>query len=693
MKRYLIVVNSNQVNRYGMVFPVGELESLLSQSWGLGMPSYLSHDHHQPIGWIRGLSLHLEPSLARLTGLYYAPESDEECEQISRDVRRFLSKEIADVVYPHLPELQCRLRSYLTGEEMPFVPDCAALLDEGLARRVFPGIFSQQDKDGLVSLTELVPRAPGVFERNGLLLFAHPYFRRSLSRFNALNGPFFEVLQSITSRPDLDIRVALDEDMVGLSSTFRLHIELEYWWGPKFSDDLAAIPAGATRHEASEEQRLFHGVSRTEFWWYLQDGIHTFECEELRDIPSLGVAHDSFGCRFVHSMLDASGAAPVHLDGAIRMYNEEAMIARLETDISRAGRHSQYTKLWRVDGPLEVPVWKELTTHFYRNNHLVGEYLGGEDDSEHIRPHFISSTTYTTPLTEYVPSDIKAGQGIRISVSYHPRTEEPITGRIVRSFDFLTDDSTKYHYIESDTVEVVKALHRMSEQIDLPGDIVRIAFDDMVLNLPLILHLGPDAVLLAKKTQRAIAQLCKAWINRGDDRLISYNIGVQYSDRDVYFSVAGHVSDLAVWHQRKESSIPDDAVQLGEWCETACETLSDTFPKANDVPPLRNMLQESGTLIFERRFLKPDQYHARFDDDRHAIIADLSIPKDDQDVYNIVASGQLGVACAFLVRDTQCSRCGGSYHMCDCSKYLDPGVVQIMSDVSLLGPFWTNRKA
>ena len=236
-------------------------------------------------------------------------------------------------------------------------------------------------------------------------------------------------------------------------------------------------------------------------------------------------------------------------------------------------------------------------------------------------------------------------------------------------------------------------LHRMNEQIDLPDDIVRIAFEDKVLNLPLILHLGPDSVLLAVKTQTAIAQLCKAWINHGDDRIVSYNIGIQYSDRDVYFSVAGHVLDLNVWHQCQESTFPTDAAQLGEWCEAASEVLSDTFSKSNDVPPIRDMLQESGILIFKRRFLKPEDYRMRFDHDAHAIVADLAIPKDNQNLYDVIASGQLGVACAFLVRDSKCSHCKNSYHLCDCSKYLDPDVIQIMTDVPLLGPFWTNRKA
>jgi len=184
MKRILAVFNSSEINRYGMMFSVGALESGLSLSWDLGTPSFLSHDCHRPIAWSRGLSLHLEPGLVRLTGLWYLPESDKESEEISGTVRHYLSKHLADTVDPHRPELERRLNSYLSGKEMPCMPDCAALLDEGLARKVFPEIFAQQDKYGLVPLSLLISKAPGVFEENGLLLFAHPYFRRSLSRLN-----------------------------------------------------------------------------------------------------------------------------------------------------------------------------------------------------------------------------------------------------------------------------------------------------------------------------------------------------------------------------------------------------------------------------------------------------------------------------------------------------------------------------
>mgnify|MGYP005831289865 CR=1 FL=1 len=70
---------------------------------------------------------------------------------------------------------------------------------------------------------------------------------------------------------------------------------------------------------------------------------------------------------------------PYHLDGAIRAYTMEKMVQRLDVDIKHSGRDTQYTKIWRIDGDIEIALWKELITHYYRDNMQIGEYFGGVD--------------------------------------------------------------------------------------------------------------------------------------------------------------------------------------------------------------------------------------------------------------------------------------------------------------------------
>src|SRR6185436_21089306 len=84
--------------------------------------------------------------------------------------------------------LREKLTPHLSGnEKLVCAKESVALFDEGIVDRVFPEIFHDADKDGLVPLKELEPLGPGVFRRGDLAIFAHRFFRRSLSTMNTLN--------------------------------------------------------------------------------------------------------------------------------------------------------------------------------------------------------------------------------------------------------------------------------------------------------------------------------------------------------------------------------------------------------------------------------------------------------------------------------------------------------------------------
>lgn len=327
----------NRLNLYHQKFTVGGLENGLRQAFLVGMPSLVAHDSHRPIAWSYCLGLYFEPGHTRLTGYINLPETNSELETITRVYLRFLVDRVKKATDPNIETLKANLTTLLNGTETALDPRCTALVGEKLAVKRFPDIFGLRDeKHGLVPITALSPIAPGIYERDGLLLFAHQYFRRSLSRLNTLNEPFLAALQELSKEKGETVRVRLDEDMVGLASTLHEHLELQYWWGPKFSPDLKNIPDGITRHEATERDRAINGISRTEFGWHSINDLRTFECEELCDIPSRGVSSDHFGCRYIHSHLDSERKVPVHIDGAIRMYSSEKMLQRLESDLKKA---------------------------------------------------------------------------------------------------------------------------------------------------------------------------------------------------------------------------------------------------------------------------------------------------------------------------------------------------------------------
>ena len=233
-------------------------------------------------------------------------------------------------------------------------------------KQVQPGVFHDHDRD--------------------LLLFAHRFFRRSLSHRNKLNAYFLQSFHA-TAREngDLCVRLRLDPDLVGHPGSTRNLIELEHWRGPLYGDNIAAIPNGVAEHKADERTKLYEGVDRTQVWWKAPElrriddqavDYRTFEIEELIENPSGGLGDNQFGCRYAHAEFSADEAAITHFDGAVRAYAWELYLERIESSIDRAGKHADYTKIFRFDGALAIPHWKRLLSDFFRGNTLIPEYLG-----------------------------------------------------------------------------------------------------------------------------------------------------------------------------------------------------------------------------------------------------------------------------------------------------------------------------
>lgn len=667
-----------------MVFPAAVLLSAMRQCWDTGLPSFLSHDHHRLQGWTQPLALYLQPGVGLLAGEVLIPETEEERTQISEAYFRLLSKRIHDHAGPHESTLKQGLQNVLRGNEKMEFCECAALRGEGLAERKFPALFSQRDKDGLIPIKSLVPLGPGLFDAgDDLVLFAHPFFRRSLSRLNTLNEPFLLRFQKLAAEQaaTLIARIALDPDLVGLKSTVMSTIELEYWWGPKFSNDLDRISYGVTRHEADPRTKYFHGISRTEFGWYEQKENPTFECEEVRDIETLGAGKGRFGCRFVHSIVNPERKTPFHLDGAIRLYDEDGMIARSEVDFKTAGRKTDYTKLWRVDGEISLENWKELISHYFRDNHLVGEYFGGAEDVDAALRDV--QVLQPDPIRTLVPCDLRVEDGVRMSISLHPKrggTEEVE----IESFDALRWGDERIAYVEADTVDLVKTASRFGLQIALPQCLKRIAFEDLVLNLPLIVHRGPNSIRNSEITTAALRTLCESWSNRNKDELLSFSLGLEFPEYELRLSWAGHVQAFRRFFDNRGTLLPASLEALPDWTDSTLALLSNLFRERREEPTIWRLLENSGILTLSRRLLQPGEFDLNPENGEVSVTRDLH---DVMDKYSI------GITRICIIEHSRCSAGHADYVSCPCIKSLDDRIVQHVDKFSLVGFCLTNRSA
>lgn len=409
MKTVFAVMNTDRINRHGIRFPnrvmAESIETLLAscirRNLPVGTPTHKAHDRHRPIGWAVGTELHLAADMTRQIGEIRLVETPAERAQLEALCDLYWEAYHRESVAPYRADLEMRLQGVSLTDAEFLMTEAASVVRPGLAAEIYPRYFGGGvgvDKDGLVDMTDFLETVTeldsGVFHdrERDLILFAHPSFRRNLSRLNFLNTYFLDIFRETAANPAFGPRLRLDSDMLGLPASARRPIELEYWRGPRFNDDISAIPNGVAEHKASNHKRELEGIDKTQIWWKAPESrtgaganqvqtFRTFECEELIENPSQGLGDDIFGCRYSHAEYDAERQVISHFDGAIRAYDGDAYLARIEASIDRAGKHAQYTKLFRFDGALSVDAWKRLMTGYYRGNHLIPEYFG-EDQEE-----------------------------------------------------------------------------------------------------------------------------------------------------------------------------------------------------------------------------------------------------------------------------------------------------------------------
>ena len=685
-----MVMNSDSVNRYGDRFTVGALVSALQDEFAIGVPLTVAHDASRIIGWTHPLAVHMEPGFTRFVGIGEMAENEDEYRELARYFTHYLYKKFLEPNRPQIDHLQTVLADYLHGEEKAIETECVALVETGLATRVFTELFSQQDKDGLIPLDLLNPIGPGVFKVGELVVFAHRFFRRNLLRLNTLNYPFLQQIQSLP-RKEASARIALDPDMVGLASTYLGgRVELQYWWGPKFDDDLTSIPTGVTRHEANELAKICYGISRTEFRWGSGKGQRIFEAEELRDIPSASDSSAKYGCRYVHSIVWKETGAIEHFDGSIRMYAEDKMLERLEVDLAHADRHTEYTKLCRVDGVMSVPVWKRLLSDYFRDNYLVGEYLRAQTEEE-IWMQANQDDAPGSLFEEYIPYFMAQGMGVRVALSYQSCDGESIAERRIICLDRISDGEVTHAYIESDALELKKALSRLGSSLHIPTEVNLVSFKDFYVNLPLVVHSQSILPGGLYRTIDAIKMLVNAWNHSGHDRVVSYRVGFPVeNDKEAWISVLGHTTDLAKWLSNPLSYPPTTAEDLRDWSEQVAKYLSENFSTPFDEPPLVGTVMTTGVLHIDRRRVEWGDFHVLYSEELASHVFGLSVPESKKPLAEALKAEGIHLGIGMLVRESKCSRCGQPYRECGCSKLLDQGVAREITK-AIPFPFWTDR--
>lgn len=700
MEKYQGVAMTDGINRKTHIFPLSAIIKAYHASWHTALPMNLGHDRTKPVGYTMLTGIYMEPGRAYVTNESAIMETKEEYEIMQKMISAYDNKIFCVEHKNELDTLTKKLRGVLSDEfRVAPVGQAVAIKDKDLVYRLFPE-WSQTIKDGLADVRDLQPvytksengekgfLIPGVYYKDGYLLFGHQFFRRSLSILNSTNEEFFNSFEKMRDIPGAEIKLALDMDMVGLAGTEHPELEYQYIWGPHFNDDLDCIPEGVTCHENEYYDNLFSNLLSTQFYWHIQDGKRTFECEELCDKENVSFDNGKtmlWGCRYVHSMINPSTGLPTHLDGAIRIYNDVQILDRIDskTDISKYGKDSEYIKLWRIDNDFSVALWKELISSFYRENTLIGEYFDGVDEKyDQIKKESNEHNSVVKRPNSFAHIQFSSGDGVRVYLRYINKFNIAADRDIgVSNKDcFITYGGEKEKIIDADTITLLKYLKHKGLSLRMPVT-SQIAFGDMIYNFP---TLCCKSSLVVDIVISAIKGLCEVWVRKGDDRLISFGLMVNLATEAVHISFASHVNDLF----KLLGSLPKlSDVTFEEWIETIYKQ-NNKYRVAEDQPN-KFQLIHGDVLCFKRLIVDPTKIKKIWMEDE-IVHAQLNITKAEGEELL-----QHKITCApfYRIIEDKCSKCGKDYAQCSCLKFIDDDVSDEVVKADLLGLIWTNRNA
>lgn len=690
MYKALSVINSDQLNKYQMQFSMGALEGGLWDNAEKGIPMHLSHDMHKTIGWMMPYGLYFQPGLVRSLAATLIPDSNEEQQSVINAKRNHMLAHINEMLTKYEKDFFPYIQQHVTDALKYLEVNTLAAIEPGLTERMFPSLVKLQDDDGLIEISELLKdfeyKEQGVFFHRKLpiCIFAHQYFRKSLSRHNNFHFFFLDALLKATKNPNVKTKIAIDPYMVGFSPSFNTCFEFEYWFGPKFNNDISCIQPGLTKHESSKEEKMFHGVSSSEFVWKINDDLHEFEMEELREdvAPTMG---NTFACRYIHSIYSDTNKTFIHFDGAIRAYDSDLYFERIGMKMTEFGRRSQYTKIFRIDGKLDLCDWKSLSLNYMQGNPLVHEYFGETQVKSQTTEPIIPKTA----KQEFVPFSIGVGDGIRMLLSYFPKNTTHTASHIVSIFNVFGNEEERINVIDYDIIEVKKALQRNGKTLVIPDNVSFIYAKDKYWNIPCIFHGNENPQEDISATIYSLSQIISSLIKKKRDSVISFTIAWNMEEKEIRLSVMGHIDDLSKWLTQC-GNIPANRDEMIKWLEKQRTYLNNTSSANLSHPEVADICQLDGVLYMKRITLT-DEFKWKLKENDNEVGIEFEIPKKHQTLYEEMVKQNIRPVISFIIKKKTCLKTQLNYLQSPYSSILDEGIITSIDEVDFVHPVWSDK--
>ncbi|MCZ6404510.1 hypothetical protein O4N82_22610 [Vibrio parahaemolyticus] len=265
---------------------------------------------------------------------------------------------------------------------------------QGIVQRLDPELIV--DKDGLIDFDLMRSQGLYSFRNVGYLfgskftILASPLYRRGFHPDSNWDSGFLKEFWFYGNESS-KCYIALDLDRVRLPNDKSIFFEKDYWFGPKFSDDIASISDGVTRHvvplDINTAQRLFvfNDAYSIEVKWDTNGNKKTFQLIEFREETmvvetGVGKLHPA---KYLHAEFDLNKNVFTHFDGAIQLFDTQEYFQVRDCFFtnSRSAENQvkgKYHKLFKINDMLPIGDWAEFVGLFCSHNPLIYEYFTGE---------------------------------------------------------------------------------------------------------------------------------------------------------------------------------------------------------------------------------------------------------------------------------------------------------------------------
>lgn len=230
----------------------------------------------------------------------------------------------------------------------------------------------------------------GYYCNENYIVMVHPYFRRRYKKQNNFEPHFIDIFFGY-DKDKVEKHIAIDSDRVRINVNKNFYMELDTWYGAKFTKNVAGIEDGIVKLRAPAEMELkdieayFNSIYSLDIKWTTQQGIKAFQLEEFREVNEKINFNekDYYPVKYLHAEYDIEKECFRHLDGAIHFYTEQEYFKRRESDINYNKKNSDHIKtasqkLFKLNGTIKTEEWVKLVSHYLSGNYLICEYFEGK---------------------------------------------------------------------------------------------------------------------------------------------------------------------------------------------------------------------------------------------------------------------------------------------------------------------------